>query len=111
MFFALFIIFSSDDSFIEFSYTMKVPLQVLKDHGIHRKYKYHVESPLTKKGIISQLEFIAGINARNAVIDRCLKLHVELSSISNHCKFLLHVQSMYIYVCSTDGYESLQQLY
>ena len=69
---------------------MKVPLQVLKDHNAaQRKYKYHVESPLTHRGVISSLEFITGINARNQLIDRCLKLHVDLDLIANQCKFML----------------------
>ena len=84
------ICFSSEDGFLEFSYTMKVPLQVLSDHNAaQRKYKYHVESPLVHRGVIYSLEFIAGINARGALIDRCLKLHVDLKSIANQCKFIL----------------------
>ena len=85
----IFIHFSSEDhDLLEFSYAMKVPLQVLKGQlAKHRKYKYHVESPLTHRGVISSLEFIVGINARNKVIDRCLKLHVPLNLIENQCKF------------------------
>ena len=87
----IFICFSSEDhGLLEFSYTMKVPLQVLKgQYAEHRKYKYHVESPLTYRGVISSLEFITGINAGGALIDRCLKLHIDLNSIANQCKFIL----------------------
>ena len=76
---------------LEFSYTMKVPLQVLKDHNaIQRKYKYHVESPLAHMGVISSLEFITGISsARGALIDRSLKLHIHLNFIENQGKIML----------------------
>ena len=88
--------YSSENGLLEFSYTMKVPLLVLKDHNAaERKYKYHVESPLVHRGAISSLEFIAGINARGSVIDRCLKLHVDLNSIPNQCKF---INDLVIYV-------------
>ena len=82
---------------IEFSYTMKVPLQVLNHNAAQRKYKYHVESPLAHRGVISSLEFIAGINARGSLIDRCLKLHIDLNLIANQCEFILQC-SYYIIV-------------
>ena len=80
--------FSFEDGFIEFSYPMKVPLQVFTHHDMkHRKYKYHVESPLTSRGVISSLEFFSGIDASNSLIDRYLKLHVDLKHLKNQCKF------------------------
>ena len=85
-YFVLFICFRSDDNILGFSYVMKVPLQVLMDDNIHRKYKYHVVSPLTQRKVISSLEFIAGINTRKTVVDRCLRLHVELKLLENRCK-------------------------
>ena len=80
-------IFSSEDGFLEFSYVMKFPLHVLEDPNKScRKYKYHVESPLTQQGVINSLEFITGIKVKNhGVIDRYLKLHVDLN---NECKFI-----------------------
>ena len=82
--------FSSEDGLLEFSYTVKVPLEVLNNYNAsYRTYKYHVESPLTRKGVILSLEFIAGFDAGGALIDRCLKLHVQLDSLKNQCKFML----------------------
>ena len=84
------IYFRSDDDLLEFCYAMKVPLRVLKDiNVVNQKYKYHVESPWTQSGVISSLEFITGINAKGALIDRHLKLHVHLDLIENQCKFML----------------------
>ena len=85
------IFYSSEDGLLEFFYIMKVPLQVLMDrNAAQRKYKYHVESPLVYRGVIASLEFITGINnAKGSVIDRCLRLHVELKSVPNQCKFML----------------------
>ena len=86
---------------------MKIPLQVLRAYkAAHKKYKYHVESPLTKKGVISSLEFISGFDAGNAVIDRCLILHVQLNSLQNQCKFILCVM-----ICKGNGNFVLNQLY
>ena len=72
---------------------MKVPLHVLLDQDkSHRKYKYHVESPLTQQGVIKSLEFISGIySAKGALIDRYLKLHVDVNLIKSQteeCKFI-----------------------
>ena len=80
---------SSEDDLLEFSYAMKVPLQVLREHNaIHRKYKYHVESPLTKSGAVLSLELITGINNARGVIDRCLRLHVDLGLLQNQSKLI-----------------------
>lgn len=81
------IIISPQDGYLELIFSMKVPLQVVKEtNAVLRKYKYHVESPLTQKGSISSLEFIAGIKTgRGEVIDRSLRLHV-LDPIQNGCK-------------------------
>ena len=82
-----FICFSFEDGFMEFSYPMKVPLELFTNYNReHRKYKYHVESPLTLRGIISSLEFIAGIDASNMLIDRYLKLHIDLKHLKKQCK-------------------------
>ena len=69
---------------------MKFPLHVLEDPNKScRKYKYHVESPLTKQGVINSLEFITGIKVKgHGVIDRYLKLHVDLKLLNNECKFI-----------------------
>ena len=76
---------------------MKVPFEVLRDHNAaQRKYKYHVDSPLSRRVAISSLEFITGINARGGLIDRCLKLHVDLSFITNGCKFNTNKQEFII---------------
>ena len=85
-----FIYFSLEDDFLEFSYVVKVPRHVLLDHiKSNRKYKYHVESPLTQQGVIKSLEFIVGVNnAKGALIDRYLQLHIELNSIKNQCKLM-----------------------
>jgi len=86
----MFIYFSSEDGLLEFCYAMKVPLQVLNEHNaIHRKYKYHVQSPFTQRGAIMSLEFITGLNTGGSVIDRSLKLHVELNLIENQSKSML----------------------
>ena len=75
---------------MEFCYAMKVPLQVLNIHNaFFRKYKYHVESPFTQKGAVLSLEFITGINTGGSLIDRSLKLHVDLNLIKNQSKFML----------------------
>ena len=87
-------VFSSEDGYVEFCYVMKVPLHVFENHNKgHRKYKYHVESPLTQKRTITSLEFIAGVsNAGGGLIDRYLKLHLDLNVIKkNQCKFILYV--------------------
>ena len=86
---------------MEFSYVVKVPLHVLLDHNkSNRKYKYHVESPLTHQGVIYSLEFITGVNnARGALIDRYLQLHVNISLIENQCKFWFICLFSIIIVC------------
>ena len=85
------------DDLLEFSYAVKIPLQVLKDQNAeYRKYKYHVESPLAHRGVISSLEFIAGIDAKKALIDRCLKLHVPLDLIKSKCKFI----KLILFICN-----------
>ena len=94
MYYILLSVFSSEDGYLEFCYVMKIPLHVFENHNKgHRKYKYHVESPLTQKGTITSLEFIAGVsNAGGALIDRYLKLHLDLNVIKkNQCKFILYV--------------------
>lgn len=69
---------------------MKVPWHVLEDQNkSNRKYKYFVTSPLTQQGVINSLEFITGINTKGpGVIDRYLKLHVDLNLLKNECKFI-----------------------
>ena len=50
-----------------------------------------MESPLTQQGVIKSLEFISGVNnTKGAMIDRYLKLHIDLNVIKNQteCKFI-----------------------
>ena len=92
------------DDLMEFFYVVKIPLQVLKGQNAeHRKYKYHVESPLTHRHVISSLEFIAGIDAKKSLIDRCLKLHLPLDLIQSKCKFI----KLILFICSIKTHGSV----
>ena len=82
---------SSEDGLLEFCYAMKVPLEVLNErNAVHRKYKYHVESPLTQSGVVLSLELITGVNNAGGVIDRCLRLHVGLDLLKNQSKLIYY---------------------
>ena len=74
---------------------VKVPLQLLKDgNSSFRRYKYHVETPLTQTRYISSLEFIAGIQTQTGdVIDRSMKLHIDIKMIQTGCKLVMHVST------------------
>ena len=52
-------------------------MQSLKEKPAHRRYKYRVVSPSTKKKAVESYEFIAGPKTSGGVIDRCLKLYVD----------------------------------
>lgn len=91
-------IFSSEDGYLELACVVKVPIQLLRENGSLRRYKYHVESPLTQTGSISSWEFIAGINTRSgSVIDRSLRLHIEVNMIQSKCKLIYVIMHVYIY--------------
>ena len=70
--------------YLELSYSVKIPMSLLKSHSSFRRYKYCVDSVATRAGIVNSVEFISGpTTKRGDVIDRCLKLHV---SIQQGCK-------------------------
>ena len=53
-------------------------MKLFKDENSRaRKYKYHVESSATDKGLIKSLEFIVLPNSRGDAIDRFLKIHYD----------------------------------
>lgn len=55
---------------------------MLQDKAENRRYKYYVQSSNTKKGIISQFEFIAGPKTKSGqIIDRSLKLYVDVKEL------------------------------
>lgn len=89
--------FRSEDGYQELTHVVKVPMKLLKDQNAAlRSYKYHVESPLTQKGHISSLEFIAGIKTRSGqVINRSLRLHMQINMLQSGCELYIH---LYVYV-------------
>ena len=67
-------IFRDHDSYLEFCYPVKMPVRLLSDSDPEVcKYKYHVESSATEKGLIKSVELIVAPSIRiGGVIDRFL---------------------------------------
>ena len=85
--------YRSEDGYLELAFVVKIPMQLLKDaNSSFRKYKYYVDSPLTRSRHISSFEFIAGIKTQQGqVIDRSMKLHIEVKMLEIGCKLCVHV--------------------
>ena len=92
------VIFRDHKEYHEFHYLVKIPIRLLKsrDPEVH-KYKYHVESSATRKGLIKSLEFIVGPTTAGDVIDRFLAVHFNESQLQVGCKWLYKMCS-YVHI-------------
>ena len=76
----------------EFHYPIKIPIQSLKDSQTEvHKYKYHVESPATRNGLIKSLEFIVGPDTDGGIIDRYLAVNCRDSELRVGCKWIYNL--------------------
>jgi len=62
--------------YLEYHYTVKIPVQVLKNkNAALRMYKYHVESSGTEMGVLESIELISGPDSNK--FHRSLKHHAN----------------------------------
>ena len=84
----------------EFHYPIKIPIRLLKDGQIEvHKYKYHVESPATRNGLIKSLEFIVGPHTDGGIIDRYLGVNCRDSELKVGCKWIYNLYYLHMHPC------------
>ena len=77
----------SYDGYQELSLILAFPLHEFEQKASVRRYKYHVETPKTKAKAINSFEFICGPNTKTgSIIDRSLRLHVDVEKLTCGCK-------------------------